>query len=1448
MSKTIIVGSLKLQIERRTFEACIASHDNGSLLEVYLELKEMSGNVLHKIKMVPDGVTDTVFVCNTSPFIINNRERILKKHESYRDYIIANVYLNDNHIATARIHLRGAPGDMYPLKETVLHTPGKRKYPDHSNVSRPWYDSRWAGSLRYDMKHKDAPAKYHKTSTMIYNGHAERRYLEEIFDKNDPMYAHLFGDVPSPKKVLFGINKSEKVLMIRTDVFHTTKNSKSRSDRWPGMLVLTNLRLLFLAYRSWNHLSLMKRFEKLAESTQEGDVSMHLNLDHMLKAMKSDLPKWIESRSDGYDNSEDLLGSMTPEQLNETLENIFTSIDVDGDGMLSLSEFLCAIDSDDATNFHVAALRSMDLPICSIHSIDWTSSGGEQYDQQWVESISKAAVVQVRSYRIDDQGVIWYQINIQPKRINNKEKEKKEKDKIRNGDDHNDSDDEIVFESLSQGWDVWHRFSQFVSLHDVITTDIFNRGKSSSKLPQLPSKTVFRTNPQKRCRELNTYIQQLCSNPDHWIEELLEFLDESERRNNFKNLRQIVMRNMQDINNLLHDDDDFVESDDEYEVAGGRIISAQQARQERELVRILCGMDEADDEVVVIDELDESDFDDIEDKTKVDNNSLPDSSPNVIPKSTTTQSKTPLERVAKAAGDLTSKMKGTVKGLKRTLIGESSKKDNCTLEVRTQDGRRFFFGIHNSNAGSLQACRRGCDGWLDSNQWCNKLKDEISWLVLEDTFSLSMADVFEEERSKTTIDALAATAYPFSSPFASSAVDDNVRISYTSLSLDRSPKLPMDDFHASGGDDTSRKAIDWIFGKLEYDHMLKPTQEASQNNNLGNWKITFVNEKYGLCKSYPRRLLVPHEMTDEILKEAAEERSIGRIPTLTYLHAINGAPICRSSQPSYAGRTELTNDNLILQAIHIASPTKYNRGMHVVDARAFVAAGANAVFKGKGFENVGSLGREFHLDFMNIDNIHTMRTSIDLVASATSGDDVNYLSKLEASKWFVHSRSLLKGSYFVACCIMRGNSTLVHCSDGWDRTSQLCALAQILLSASTRTIQGFQTLIDKEFGHFGHMLDTRGAPLGLSGSERSPVLFQFLDCIYQLITQYPHAFEFTQTFLLLIRDGYYSRCFANFLGDNAREREAAVTATRVRSGGKCAPTLWEYLSMSVFDHVMQDMENPYFDPNEHEILTPCLDLRAFSLWKEHFLYHIPQITLIRPWLAKYSSHNSYMNSDKYSTIASMDPLTRLNSDDDIAAVALHHKKVIMSHTDTETDTANDTSDTHRSDDRRNNEKNGCDGGSSRPSSRRYSHVSGIASNRNSQEVIYSDGNGNNVGHNNNSDSTPTLGNVFAPLTVENMTNHNGDTSITYTNGDEITTPATVGTVYKDHPPNTPKEVIGGEVGMVTPQTSQTSGMISANNGNGPGNGDGNGMTTSTTKLVPGRKSSIKKSIYRMAAI
>ncbi len=59
--------------------------------------------------------------------------------------------------------------------------------------------------------------------------------------------------------------------------------------------------------------------------------------------------------------------------------------------------------------------------------------------------------------------------------------------------------------------------------------------------------------------------------------------------------------------------------------------------------------------------------------------------------------------------------------------------------------------------------------------------------------------------------------------------------------------------------------------------------------------------------------------------------------------------------------------------------------------------------------------------------------------------------------------------------LIKGKNVLVHCSDGWDRTSQLSSLSQILLDPYYRTLEGLAVLIEKDWRHFGHKFRDRTA-------------------------------------------------------------------------------------------------------------------------------------------------------------------------------------------------------------------------------------------------------------------------------------------------------------------------------------------------------------------------------------
>uniref|UniRef100_A0A8R1IDW7 Myotubularin phosphatase domain-containing protein n=1 Tax=Caenorhabditis japonica TaxID=281687 RepID=A0A8R1IDW7_CAEJA len=192
-----------------------------------------------------------------------------------------------------------------------------------------------------------------------------------------------------------------------------------------------------------------------------------------------------------------------------------------------------------------------------------------------------------------------------------------------------------------------------------------------------------------------------------------------------------------------------------------------------------------------------------------------------------------------------------------------------------------------------------------------------------------------------------------------------------------------------------------------------------------------------------------------------------------------------------------------------ANPNSDN--LFLVDTRPRVNAMVNKV-QGKGFEDEKNYSNmRFH--FFDIENIHVMRASqARLLDAVTKFRDVaDYWKTLESSGWLKHVRSVIECSLFLADYISRGTSCVVHCSDGWDRTSQVVSMCQLLLDPFYRTIRGFQILIEKDWLGFGHKFDDRCGHVGAlndeAAKEISPIFSQWLDCVWQIMQQKPRAFQ-----------------------------------------------------------------------------------------------------------------------------------------------------------------------------------------------------------------------------------------------------------------------------------------------------------------------------------------------------
>lgn len=317
----------------------------------------------------------------------------------------------------------------------------------------------------------------------------------------------------------------------------------------------------------------------------------------------------------------------------------------------------------------------------------------------------------------------------------------------------------------------------------------------------------------------------------------------------------------------------------------------------------------------------------------------------------------------------------------------------------------------------------------------------------------------------------------------------------------------------------------------------------------------------------------------------------------------------------------------------------------IIDARPTTNAMANTA-KGAGTENMDHY-KDSKKVYLGIDHIHTMRDSLSKVVEALKdadtmlnslhqdldlagevGSAISVLDRqaLRRSGWLRHIVAILEGTVIIARNVhVNSSHVLIHCSDGWDRTSQLSALSQLCLDPFYRTIRGFEILVEKDWLSYGHKFMDRCGHLSSdkffvsqdevpSGGgraevaqaflasvqnrfvgqghlkETSPVFHQFLESVRQIQRQFPKRFEFNERFLHQIYYHLYSCQFGTFLFNNEKER-------RTGDGSNPAPcertiSIWDFfnspeeLAANTSEEYDQSLDDPSNRAGDMGVLLP----------------------------------------------------------------------------------------------------------------------------------------------------------------------------------------------------------------------------------------------------------------------
>eukprot|EP00339_Tiarina_fusa_P009074 CAMPEP_0117083900 /NCGR_PEP_ID=MMETSP0472-20121206/59067_1 /TAXON_ID=693140 ORGANISM="Tiarina fusus, Strain LIS" /NCGR_SAMPLE_ID=MMETSP0472 /ASSEMBLY_ACC=CAM_ASM_000603 /LENGTH=823 /DNA_ID=CAMNT_0004812705 /DNA_START=85 /DNA_END=2557 /DNA_ORIENTATION=- len=430
---------------------------------------------------------------------------------------------------------------------------------------------------------------------------------------------------------------------------------------------------------------------------------------------------------------------------------------------------------------------------------------------------------------------------------------------------------------------------------------------------------------------------------------------------------------------------------------------------------------------------------------------------------------------------------------------------------------------------------------------------------------------------------------------------------------------------------------------IEYSRLLSKTTITQSPWAL--WAA--VNSNYQLSATYPSVLVGPATLDEtnvesqQVIIQCAAFRSEKRLPSMTWC-GTGGASIWRAAQPKVGlqGNRSAADElflrhisesargaNAMAETPHVFGKAILQQltgeylkdwvpepgcGLKILDLRPRSAAMANRT-GGYGYENTSNYPTAT-LQFCNITNIHGVRDSYQklcTVCNSLSTADVNWTSLVEDTKWLAHIRAILAASWETAYWVHVWRlPVFLHCSHGWDRTSQVAALSQLFLDPFYRTKYGFSVLVEKDFMSFGHPFHLRCAhgegrndkssqsQTSTDEGQISPIFLQFLDCVYQIVHLYPECFEFNASYLLELSFHIYSCRFGNMLCDTEREREV-LAGIRQRTY-----SIWDYLDQN------KELDNQGYQECEGALLMPLPTLlRGVSLWQERHCSFSPKPTL-----------------------------------------------------------------------------------------------------------------------------------------------------------------------------------------------------------------------------------------------
>ncbi|XP_045115801.1 myotubularin-related protein 10-B-like isoform X7 [Portunus trituberculatus] len=287
-----------------------------------------------------------------------------------------------------------------------------------------------------------------------------------------------------------------------------------------------------------------------------------------------------------------------------------------------------------------------------------------------------------------------------------------------------------------------------------------------------------------------------------------------------------------------------------------------------------------------------------------------------------------------------------------------------------------------------------------------------------------------------------------------------------------------------------------------------------QRTRCPNWRVSKHNEFFNLCASLPTVLVVPRDLLDAQLEQAAQHFQ-GTRPPVWCWGTPAGAALVRMAQIS-PSITDKQQENRMMGLVHRCHPMRLQPKIFDLD------------------QILPSL-KEIQISYIKLRELHTPDDPTQFWEQ-----DRHYFSRLESSRWLSHVSKCLEVAQNAATAILHQNSSVIlQDASGCDLSAVISSLVQLLLDPHVRTIRGFHCLIQKEWVALGHPFTKRLGHTRNQVEEQSPVWLLFLDCVYQVSLQHHTALEFTSEYLVALWHAAHCSLHSSFMFNSVSAKYSA---------------------------------------------------------------------------------------------------------------------------------------------------------------------------------------------------------------------------------------------------------------------------------------------------------------------